>query len=87
MHQHPHVKCFDAIFTSDKKWSIINERYDNLVKAAIPSYQKVEPLVKYLEAAFINAPLNQKARQATRCITADYQNLLSMNEKVTKIIK
>jgi hypothetical protein len=58
---HDHVKCFDVIDTSDTKWSIIQERYDVKVKAAIASYQKVAPLVKYFEAASINVPLNRGA--------------------------
>jgi len=65
---------------------LIKERYDKNVKEGIASYQKVAPLVKYFEAASINVPLNQGAPQVHRCITADYQNLLSMNEKLGKIM-
>jgi hypothetical protein len=65
---------------------LIKERYDKNVKAAIASYQKITPLVKYFEAATINVPLNQGAPQVHRCITADYQHLLSMNEKLAKIM-
>ena len=65
---------------------MINERYDKSVKAAIASYQKFAPLVKYFEAASINLPLNQGAPYVPRCITADYQHLLSMNEKLGKIM-
>jgi hypothetical protein len=65
---------------------LIKERYDKNVKGAIASYQKVAPLVKYFEAASIHAPLNQGPPQVHRCITADYQHLLSMNEKLSKIM-
>ena len=85
-HVHAHVKCFDVIDTSDTKWSIIQEEYDKKVIAAIESYQKVAPLVKYFEAASINLPLNQGGPQVNRCITADYQHLLSMKEKLGKIM-
>jgi hypothetical protein len=85
-HQHEHVKCFEVIDISDKKWSIINERYDKSAKAAIASYQKVAPLVKYFEAESISIPLNQGVPQVYRCITEDYRNLLSMNEKLGKIM-
>jgi hypothetical protein len=85
-HQHDHIKCFEVIDTSDKKWSILHERYDKSVKAAIASYLKVAPLIKYFEAASINVPLNQGAPQVHRCITADYQQLVSMNEKLAKIM-
>ena len=80
------MKCYDAIVKSDKQWSLIKERYDNKVKPAIASYKKIAPLVKYFEAASINVPLNQGAPQVTRCITADYQHLLSMNQKLGKIM-
>ena len=86
-HRHAHVKCFDVINTSDRRWSIISERYENSVKAAKASYQKFAPLVKYFEAESINVPLNQAARQPSRCITEDYQILLSMNEKIIKIME
>ena len=65
---------------------MIKERNDKLVKAAISSYQKVAPLVKYFEAASINMPLNQGPPQIHRIITADYKNLLSVNEKLGNII-
>ena len=65
---------------------MIKERYDKNVKAAIASYQKIAPLVKYFEAASINVPLNQGAPQVHRCISVDYQHLLSMNEKLAKIM-
>ena len=80
------VRSFDVIAKSDKRWSLINERYDKDVKASIRSYQKVAPLVKYFEAASFNVPLNQGAPQVLRCITADYQNLVSMNKKLGKIM-
>ena len=66
------VRCFEVISKSDNRWSLINERYDKSVKAAITSYQKVAPLVKYFEAASINVPLNQGAPQINPCITADH---------------
>jgi hypothetical protein len=65
---------------------LIKERYGKNVKDAIASYQKIAPLVKYFEAASINVPLNQGAPQVNRCMTADYQQLLSMNEKLGKIM-
>jgi hypothetical protein len=80
------VRCFEVIANSDNRWSLINERYDKSVKAAIASYQKVAPLVKYFEAVSINIPLNQGAPPVHRCITADHQHLLSMNEKLGKIM-
>jgi len=80
------VRSFDFIAKSDKRWSLINERYGKSVKAAIASYQKVAPLVKYFERASINIPLNQGAPPVHRCITADHQHLLSMNEKLGKIM-
>jgi hypothetical protein len=53
------VKCFEVIANSDTRWSLINERYDNFMTLANASYQKVESLVKYFEAASIDVPLNQ----------------------------
>ena len=85
-HQHNHVKCFDAIELSDKKWSILCERYNNSGTTAIASYKKVEPLIKYFEAVSINVPLNRNAHQIPRCITADIQNLILMTEKITEIM-
>ena len=32
------VRCFEVISKSDNRWSLINERYDKSVKAAITSY-------------------------------------------------
>jgi hypothetical protein len=76
------VKCLDVIVKSDKQWSLIKERYDNYITAAKSSYQKQEPLVKYFEAAAINVPLSQELPQVTRCITADYQQLLTTYERL-----
>ncbi len=42
--------------------------------------------MKYFEAASIYVPLNQAAPQVARCITADYQHLVSMNENLGKIM-
>ena len=61
MHKHYTniVRCTEIISNSDKKWSMLKERYDTFMIVASPSYQKVAPLVKYFEAASINVPLNQ----------------------------
>jgi hypothetical protein len=88
LHKHTSniVKCLDVISKSDKQWSLIKEKYVEFMIVAKPSYQKMAPLVKYFEAAAINVPLNQGGPQARRCITADYLNLVSMNEKLADII-
>jgi hypothetical protein len=56
------------------------------LKAAIESYHKVEPLLKYFEAVSINVPLGQGPPQVNRCITSDWQHLILMNEKLGELM-
>ena len=63
------------------------EKYENTITAKKSSYKKQEPLVKYFEAAAINVPLSQGPPQATRCITADYQLLISTYDRLVQIMK
>ena len=63
------------------------EKYENTITAKKSSYKKQEPLVKYFEAAAINVPLSQEPPQATLCITADYQLLISTYDRLVAIMK
>ena len=49
----------------------MKKRYSELVKVATQSYEKVMPLVKYLEREALNARL-VPAQRELRCISDDF---------------
>ena len=68
-----------TILEATVEWPSFKQRYETLAASATASYQKVEPLIRYLESESIRVPAMLLARSPhqTRNITADYQKMQS----------
>ena len=88
-------KIMTIIIETTANWPSFKPRFEALAASAVTSYQKVEPLVRYLESESIRVPamlLTSNPNQR-RNITADYQKmkatlgeLATFMERATKMI-
>ena len=65
------------IIETTTNWPSFKSQYETVATSAVTSYQKVEPLVRYLESESIRVPamLLTSSRHQRRNITADYQKM------------
>ena len=65
------------IIETTANWPSFKPRFEALAASAMTSYQKVEPLVRYLESESIRVPamLLISSPHQRRNITADYQKM------------
>ena len=77
-HAHfPIKKIITIIVESTVDWLSFKPRFEILAASAMTSYQKVEPLVRYLESEYVRIPAMLLTRNPhqRRNITADYQKM------------
>ena len=65
------------IIETTANWPSFKPRFETIAASALTSYQKVEPLVRYLESESIRVPamLLTSSPHQRRNITADYQKM------------
>jgi DNA-binding ferritin-like protein (Dps family) len=65
------------IIETTVEWPSLKPRFETIAASAKASYQKVEPLVRYLESESIRVPamLLTRSPHQRRNITADYQKM------------
>jgi cobalamin biosynthesis Co2+ chelatase CbiK len=70
-------KIMTIIIETTANWPSFKPRFEDLAASAVTSYQKVEPLVRYLESESIRVPamLLTSSPHQRRNITADYQKM------------
>ena len=70
-------KIMTIIIETTVNWPSFKPRFVTLADSAMASYQKVEPLVRYLESESIRVPamLLASSPNQRRNITADYQKM------------
>jgi DNA-binding ferritin-like protein (Dps family) len=70
-------KIMTIIIETTANWPSFKPRFEALAASAVTSYQKVEPLVRYLESESIRVPamLLTSSPHQRRNITADYQKM------------
>jgi hypothetical protein len=88
-------KIITIIIETTVNWPSFKPRFVTIADSATASYQKVEPLVRYLESESIRVPamLLTSSPNQRRNITADYQKmqatlieLSEFTERAEKII-
>jgi DNA-binding ferritin-like protein (Dps family) len=88
-------KIMTIIIETTVNWSSFKPQFVTIAASAMDSYQKVEPLVRYLESESIRMPamLLTRSPHQRRNITADYQKmqatlieLSEFTERAKKII-
>ena len=58
--KHPHFPLYEIVHeieNFDHQWSKLLEKYETTIKASKVSYEKMEPLIKYLETEAIDNPI------------------------------
>jgi hypothetical protein len=63
----------------ETKWKKLKANFIEIVNLAVPSYQKMSPLIRYLESETLTAPLipqNGFSRQ-WKSLTTDFQTLMN----------
>jgi hypothetical protein len=72
-----HDKIFSLLEKTDQQWNTLDEEFKTTVKLSKASYEKMEPLIKYIESEAIDDPiLMQQQPNNKRLITADFQKLV-----------
>ena len=65
------------IIETTVEWPSFKPRFETIAASATASYQKMEPLIRYLESESIRVPamLLTQSHHQRRNITADYQKM------------
>ena len=73
-----------------KGWTDLQGSYTEICQRAIASYQKMGPLVKYLEGESLRVPIIDSQGISSKrrvCITSDFQRLMASNSEIQMIVQ